>query len=259
MDKPIYTVDFMVSGCNHKLFINDVLISESDDGDQLSAQLSVNQWLRNGSNELILEMTALEQGEKLSHTAIGRLNVLCVDGDNLFAKGSNIESGKSPRFSDESNAEVPTSFKFGVTFSAKLPFEEAAFHRSKPFDIEQDREKILETFRGIWRLHQEQNWYELNKLEERKIHELAACYFDQANTIRQMNRDNFDTTIGDGYRLVQFDESCLDIQLMANSKLATVLDSAGYPAIFYDHIDGTRDLYPYWVFKNENDEFQIIR
>lgn len=258
--KPLYTVDFFSSGCNYEVSLNDIVIADSNSGGQVSRDIKINHWVRNGENVLQVRMESLEKYGGLMNDSKCRVKIFFEDAADNDLQKTILTDIESPPFKPlKEQSKLITNHMMTIPFEVKLNVDSPVFYNSPLVDLRHRTKDVFKCYNNIWLAHNTQGWSELLSMENKKITDIAMRYYLSEDSMKSMHLSNYKTTVEDGYNLAEFSPELLRIKLMAGGRLVTLHDTAGYPAIFYDHEDESFELYDYYLFINENDELEIIR
>lgn len=257
--KPFYTINQTVAGCSHTLLLNDIILSSSNECDQVSRELKVNHWIKNGENKLILEIRSCEEGQHLAEDCFGELEVCSRNINDSQSVKNTLVKKRTPDFTTQNEGEVGEQYTLSLIFTASIPFENPPFYSSKMFDLKIHSDQLFEAFHKLWVYHLDEEWGKLQTLTTKRTQDLAIRFYKKEEEMFRMSNENLKSTIMEGFTLLSFEIDQFRVKVSANGRLATIEDKYGLPVIMYEDSEGILDMYKYFFYIDSNNTLAIIR
>ena len=282
INKPLYTVQFKVVGAGVEIRLNDIPIHLNDAPGTTSSEIQVPQYIFNGLNELKVRTFCLEEDNNQYRNGAYVIVSLHVKEkgapssqskellqfklnptlpEKQYFDGSlDFENASTPKLLNISNMEITASRSIQIATS----FPKWSWTEGQQLEKnDTTRNSLLNSYKNIYNVLKDSNETELRKIYHKAASELATAYhYDDIEngytllSATDLMSDSRWSLLDMNQMLDQFEYK---LEVLADGKLARLIDEEGYSPIVYMRDDELVAMIPFYWYLNKNNEWVMIR
>lgn len=265
-NRPLYTLATDAAGCLFDVRINDCPVLSDSEGNAVTTNMPINQWLRNGANvlTLALERPPMGTGECKAEVLVGDVGSWPQPG---YPIGSLTRAAPAlPEGWDLPDAPPlwpPRVVKAHLTFRASLPGPPWRWDQAPPAVLLQsDCAAILVEARELWQALERRDRARVEQLFALRNRELGPARFQTPEERRGEFMGTMDDLLDPAeWRLMPLDEQDLEYRSYAHGRLVHLVDAVTgeSPVFFTDSKQVLASWLDLFFFKDSDRKWRIIR
>jgi len=251
----IYQISISTNLCNYELWINDFRIDKQNSGHPANYDLPINQWLKNGVNELKMVITPLHPDTNININAYANLKLLKSELaiDEMLINTHEIQSFNSydlAEISKKLNGNLPAYTKSTVLNIGKIAWGKQL--EDLP-DLDIDYGFANKMYNQLYKMFETKSFNKIKDLISPKIQYYASAYDNPISSEIDTASLYIEDLLSKKLQTISFYGFML--RFYGNNKLFCLEDNDGdQPLFFTDDIDDAFVFYPVFFGQNNNDK-----